>query len=69
MSQCSKEINGKFLSKERNEISIHKTNKQKKQMAEATQMFINRGMDFLNGNEILFSLKKKNSDIRYMSEP
>ena len=48
-----------FLKKERNEISIHKTNKQKKQMAEATQMFINRGMDFLNGNEILFSLKKK----------
>ena len=38
-------------------------------MAEATQMFINRGMDFLNGNEILFSLKKKNSDIRYMNEP
>ena len=29
------------------------------QMAEATQMFINGGMDFLNGNEILFSLKKK----------
>ena len=58
-----------FLKKERNEISIHKTNKQQKQMAEATQMFINRGMDFLNGNEILFSLKKKNSDICYMNEP
>ena len=29
------------------------------QMAEATQIFINGGMDFLNGNEILFSLKKK----------
>ena len=29
------------------------------QMAEATQMIINGGLDFLNGNELLFSLKKK----------
>ena len=29
------------------------------QMAEATQMIINGEMDFLNGNLLLFSLKKK----------